>query len=40
MPAEIRNIETQGQTRVQQVIRAVDFEILAVYMNGGHFVTN
>ncbi len=36
MPAKIRNIEAERQTRLQQVVRAVYLIFFAVYMNRSH----
>jgi hypothetical protein len=36
VPAEVRDIETEGQAGLQQVVRPIDFEIFAVYVDSGH----
>jgi hypothetical protein len=36
MPAEIRDVEAQRQTCLQQVVCAIDFERFAVYVDSGH----
>ncbi len=37
VPAEIGNIEAEGQTGLQQVVRPIDFVVFAVYVDSGHF---
>src|SRR5690606_30849729 len=36
VPAEVGNIEAEGQTGLQQVVRAIDFVVFTVYMDSGH----
>ncbi|MNQ42066.1 hypothetical protein D3C85_557620 [compost metagenome] len=36
VPAEVGNVEAEGQTGLQQVVCAIDFERLAVYVDSGH----
>lgn len=36
VPAEVRDIKTEGQAGLQQVVRPIDFEIVAVYVDSGH----
>ncbi len=37
VPAEVGDIEAEGQAGLQQVVRSIDFEIFAVYVDSGHF---
>src|SRR5690606_31886525 len=39
MPAEVGNIEAEGQAGLQQVICPVDFVVFTIYMNSGHGCT-
>ncbi len=37
MPAEVGDIESEGQAGLQEVVCTIDFEIFAVYVDSGHF---
>ncbi|VXD01138.1 conserved hypothetical protein [Pseudomonas sp. 8Z] len=37
VPAEVGDIESEGQAGLQEVVCPIDFEIFAVYVDSGHF---